>query len=155
MLQILSTPRSANLGPGALAALVWCAAAASVVFWVLKFPAGSAVQSLPLVKSSTQADKGPSSTHLARAWGVQMPSPVVSMTQSSRFELLGVVAGASGQGSALISVDGQAPRPFRVGQTVMDGVVLQSLGVKQANLGDSAPGATLFSISLPGTDKTP
>jgi general secretion pathway protein C len=155
MLQISSTPRSANLWPGVSAALLGCAAAASVVFWVLNFPAGSAVQGLPLVQSSAPVVTGPSSSHLARAWGAQAALPEVSIAQSSRFVLWGVVAGASGQGSALIAVDGQPPRPFRVGQTVTEGVVLQSLGPKQAQLGTNAQGAALFSLSLPGADKAP
>ena len=155
MLQISPIARTANLWPGVSAALVGCAAAASVVFWVLNFPSGSAVQGLPLVQSSDQAVSVSSSSHLARAWGVQAALPEVSIAQSSRFELWGVVAGASGQGSALIAVDGQPPRPFRVGQTVTDGLVLQSLGPKQAQLGSSAQSAPLFSLSLPGTDKAP
>jgi general secretion pathway protein C len=155
MLQTSTTTRSANFWPGVSAALVGCAAAASVVFWVLNFPAGSAVQALPLVQSANQAVTGSTSSHIARAWGVQAPLPEVSIAQSSRFELWGVVAGASGQGSALIAVDGQPPRPFRVGQTVTDGVVLQGLGPKQAQLGASAQGAALFSLSLPGADKAP
>ena len=155
MLQISPIARTANLWPGVSAALVGCAAAASVVFWVPNFPSGSAVQGLPLVQSSDQAVSVSSSSHLARAWGVQAALPEVSIAQSSRFELWGVVAGASGQGSALIAVDGQPPRPFRVGQTVTDGVVLQSLGPKQAQLGSSAQSAPLFSLSLPGTDKAP
>jgi general secretion pathway protein C len=155
MLQTSSTSRSANLWPGVSAALVGCAAAASVVFWVLNFPAGSAVQGLPLVQSSAPAVTASSSSHLARAWGVQAALPEVSIAQSSRFVLWGVVAGASGQGSALIAVDGQPPRPFRVGQTVTDGVVLQGLGPKQAQLGANAQGAALFSLSLPGADKAP
>jgi general secretion pathway protein C len=155
MLQISPTARSANLWPGVSAALVGCAAAASVVFWVLNFPAGSAVQGLPLVQSSAPAVTASSSSHLARAWGVQAALPEVSIVQSSRFVLWGVVAGASGQGSALIAVDGQPPRPFRVGQTLTDGVVLQGLGPKQAQLGTNAQGAALFSLSLPGADKAP
>jgi general secretion pathway protein C len=128
------------------------------VFWVLNFPSGSTVQGLPLVQGSDQttgASSVQASAHMARAWGVQAPVPEVSIAQSSRFQLWGVVAGASGQGSALIAVDGQPPRAFRVGQTVTDGVVLQSLGQKQAKLGASAQGAALFSLSLPGTDKAP
>ena len=155
MLQISPIPRSANLWPGVSAALVGCAAAASVVFWVLNFPSGNAVQGLPLVQSSDPAVSGSSSSHLVRALGVQAALPEVSIAQSSRFELWGVVAGASGQGSALIAVDGQPPRPFRVGQTVTDGVVLQSLGPKQAQLGARAQGAALFSLRLPGADKAP
>ena len=160
MLQISPDPYSAKLWPSAWAALLWCAAVASAVFWVLNFPSGSAVQGVPLVQGSAQATSASSvqsSVHMARAWGVQVPAPVpeVSIAQSSRFQLWGVVAGASGQGSALIAVDGQPPRAFRVGQTVTDGVFLQSLGPKQAQLGVSAQGSALFSLSLPGTDKAP
>ncbi len=158
MLPISPAPQSAKLWSGVWAALLWSVAAASAVFWVLNFPSGSAVQGVPVVQSAGQASGSPSvqaSVHLARAWGVQAPLPEVSIAQSSRFQLWGVVAGASGQGSALIAVDGQPPRAFRVGQTVTDGVVLQSLGAKQAQLGASAQGAALFSLSLPGTDKTP
>ena len=92
---------------------------------------------------------------MARALGVQAPAPEVSIAQSSRFQLWGVVAGASGQGSALIAVDGQPPRAFRVGQTVTEGVVLQGLGPKQAQLGATVQGAPLFSLNLPGADKQP
>jgi general secretion pathway protein C len=158
MLQTSPAPTNAKLWPGAGAALLWCAAAASAVFWVLNFPSGRAVQGVPLVHSAGQATAASAlqpSVYLARAWGVQAPAPEVSIAQSSRFQLWGVVAGASGQGSALIAVDGQPPRAFRVGQTVTDGVVLQSLGPKQAQLGVSAQGAVLFSLSLPGTDKAP
>ncbi len=158
MLQIFPTPQSAKFWPGAGAALLWCVAAASAVFWVLNFPSGSAVQGVPVVQSpdpATAASAQQPSVYLARAWGVQAPAPQVSIAQSSRFQLWGVVAGASGQGSALIAVDGQPPRAFRVGQTVTEGVVLQGLGPKQAQLGASAQGAALFSLSLPGIDKVP
>jgi general secretion pathway protein C len=160
MLQISPAPHSTKLWPGVWAALIWCAAAASAVFWVLNFPSGSAVQGVPLVQGSAQATSPSSvqsSVHMARVWGVQVQTPVleVIIAQSSRFQLWGVVAGASGQGSALIAIDGQPPRALRVGQTVTDGVVLQSLGPKQAQLGVSAQGAALFSLSLPGTDKAP
>jgi general secretion pathway protein C len=158
MLQTMPSPKSAKFWPGAGAALLGCAAAASAVFWVLNFPSGSAVQGVPVVHSAGQATAASAlqpSVYLARAWGVQAPAPEVSIAQSSRFQLWGVVAGASGQGSALIAVDGQPPRAFRVGQTVTEGVVLQGLSPKQAQLGASAQGAALFSLSLPGTDKAP
>jgi general secretion pathway protein C len=155
-LQISPTPQSAKFWPGAGAALLWCAAAASAVFWVLSFPSGSTVKGVPVVQSPDPAASAlQPSVYLARAWGVQAPAPQVSIAQSSRFQLWGVVAGASGQGSALIAVDGQPPRAFRVGQTVTEGVVLQSLGPKQAQLDASAQGAGLFSLSLPENDKTP
>jgi len=51
---------------------------------------------------------------------------------------LGVIASASGQGSALIAVDGQQPKPFRVGQTVQDDWVLSSLTARKASLKSSS-----------------
>ena len=158
MLQISPSPRTDKLWPGAWAALLGCAAAASVVFWVLKFPSGSAVLNAPVVQSAGQATAALAeqpSIRMARALGVQAPAPEVSIAQSARFQLWGVVAGASGQGSALIAVDGQPPRAFRVGQAVTEGVVLQGLGPKQAQLGASVQGPALFLLSLPGTDKQP
>jgi general secretion pathway protein C len=152
MLQISLGSKGTYFWPSASAALLGCAAAASVVFWVLNFPSGMAVQGLPLAQSTGPAT-GPSSVHTAKALGVQAALPDVSIAQSSRFVLWGLVAGASGQGSALIAVDGQPPRPYRVGQTVTDGVVLQGLAPKQAQLGANAQGAALFSLSLPGADK--
>lgn len=152
MLQISIVSKSTHFWPSAWAALLGCTAAASVLFWVLNFPSGMAVQGLPLVQSTSPA-AGPTSVHMAKALGVQAALPDVSIAQSSRFVLWGLVAGASGQGSALIAVDGQPPRPYRVGQTVTDGVVLQGLAPKQAQLGANAQGAALFSLSLPGADK--
>ena len=142
--------------PNALTALVWCAAAAGLIFWVLKFPAGTG----PLILATTNP-KGSSvsaqdaASHTARAWGAQSAVPEVSMALSTRFQLLGVIASSTGQGSALISVDGQPPKAFRVGQTLADGVTLLSLGAKQANLGSAAGGAGGFSLTLPGLSKAP
>jgi general secretion pathway protein C len=138
MLQISPAPHSAKLWSGVWAALLWCAAAASAVFWLLNFPSGSAVQGVPLVQGSAQANSASSvqaSVHMARVFGVQAPLPEVSIAQSSRFQLWGVVAGASGQGSALISSDGQPPKAYKVGQALEEGGwQLQYLTPKQARL---------------------
>ena len=142
--------------PNALTALVWCAAAAGLIFWVLKFPAGTG----PLILATT-SPKGSSvsaqdaASHTARAWGAQSAVPEVSMALSSRFQLLGVIANASGQGSALISVDGQAPKAYRVGQTLTDGVTLINLSARQANLGPASGGSAVFSLTMPSQGKAP
>jgi general secretion pathway protein C len=159
MLKILSAPTSAMLWPGAWAAAVWCAAAASVVFWVLHISSVDSVQAESSMQTAdptmTAAPSAKSSAFLNRALGVQSPMPEISTVPSTRVQLWGVVAGASGRGSALISVDGLPARAFRVGQTVTDDLVLQSLGPKQALLGASPKGATLLTISLPELGKTP
>jgi general secretion pathway protein C len=66
-----------------------------------------------------------------------------------RFQLLGVIAGGSGGGSALISVGGLPPKAFRVGQTVTEGVVLQRLQARRAELGASSSGQALWTLELP------
>jgi len=159
MLRILSAPPSAKFWPGALVTLVWGLAAASVVFWVLNFSSVGSVQGVTGLQTAAPDMAGSpsakSAASLSRAWGVQAPMPETNTVSSLRLQLWGVVAGASGQGSALISVDGQPPRAFRVGQTVTDGLVLQSLGPKLAHLGASRQGAALLSLSLPELVKTP
>ena len=65
--------------------------------------------------------------------------------------LVGVLAGQqSGGGAALIAVDGQPAKPFRVGAVVVDGeLVLQSLGRREARLGASRGAATTLTLELP------
>jgi general secretion pathway protein C len=52
----------------------------------------------------------------------------------SRFVLTGVVADKAQSGAALIALDGQASKPYRVGATVADGLVLQSVSARRAVL---------------------
>jgi general secretion pathway protein C len=156
MFQINNMPARV-LRPNTMTALVWCLAAAGLVFWVLKFPLDSA----PLHSSAASDPKDGSGlmaeadVKTARAWGVQSAQPEVSVALSSRFQLLGVIASASGQGSALISVDGQPPKAFRVGQTLTEGLTLISLSAKQANVGPTGAGAGGFSLALQGQAKAP
>ncbi len=63
---------------------------------------------------------------------------------------MGVIASASGQGSALIATDGQPPKAYRVGQTVQDGWTLVSLTARQARL-KSASAEVL--LDLPSAEK--
>jgi general secretion pathway protein C len=156
MFQINNMPARV-LRLNALTASVWCLAAAGLVFWMLKFPMDSAprqsmVASTPKDSSGLIAD---ADVKAARAWGVQSARPEVSVALSSRFQLLGVIASASGQGSALISVDGQPPKAFRVGQTLTEGLTLISLSAKQANVGPTGSGVGGFSLTLQGQGKAP
>jgi general secretion pathway protein C len=69
---------------------------------------------------------------------------------SSQFKLMGVIASPTGQGSALIATDGQAPKAYRAGQTVQDGWTLVSLTPRQARLKSANAQVTL---DLPVSDK--
>ena len=88
---------------------------------------------------------------MAKALGQAASSAANDAPQtSSTYKLMGVIASASGQGSALIATDGQPPKAYRVGQTVQDGWTLVSLTARQARLKSSSAEVLL---ELPPADK--
>jgi len=91
------------------------------------------------------------SDSVARLLGVLPESRTapVAPEAASRFALSGVVADPSRQGAALISIDGKPPRPFRVGSTVGESYVLQSVGLRSATIGMHADGPAAFTLQLP------
>jgi general secretion pathway protein C len=87
-------------------------------------------------------------TATARSLGLVSAAPVAAPTLASRFQLVGVLVGGPSQGAALIAVDGKPAKPFRVGATVADDLVLQSVQGRRVNLGvgmgmDAAASLTL------------
>jgi general secretion pathway protein C len=77
---------------------------------------------------------------------------------AQRFRLAGVIASASGQGAALLSMDGQPARTFLVGAEIASGLWLQSVGPGEAMLAGSVQGpvmATLRVPDLPPADASP
>ncbi|WP_213953064.1 type II secretion system protein N [Variovorax sp. dw_954] len=135
--------------PVALATLlVWGVAAASLVFWGLRLaaPADSAP---PPAVASAPVTVDP--TSVARFLGA-VNTPVAAAATpdaASRFVLQGVIADTDGQGAALIAVDGKPARPFRVGASIGDSYVLQSVGARAASLGAVARGPVAFTLKLP------
>ena len=95
----------------------------------------------------------PLAPRLSRALGATAAASP-DAPETGRLQLVGVIAGTSGQGSALIALDGQAPKAYRVGQAVGNGLVLQRLSPKRAQLGATVDGPRLQDLQLPA-DKTP
>jgi general secretion pathway protein C len=62
--------------------------------------------------------------------------------------MLGVVADQHSAGAALIAVDGKPAKPYRVGDVVEDGLVLQSVKGRNAALGPVS-GAAVLTLELP------
>ena len=128
---------------------LWALAGASMVHWGLKLsarPAGPAPAAL------APEPLRPDAQALARLLGAgpvaaeQVPAAPAA---ASRFVLMGVLAGtASGGGAALIAVDGKPARPYRVGAAVEPGLVLQSLGRREARLGASMEGAATVALEI-------
>jgi general secretion pathway protein C len=145
----MSSPSAIARWPSAVATtVIWALAAASAVFWGLRLAAPP--DGLPPAAATAPA-AAPDPAAVAQALGA-LPAHVkiaAAPDAASRFALLGVVADTDRQGAALIAVDGKPPRPFRVGSSVADGYVLQSLGTRAANLGGSVDGPTALSLELP------
>jgi general secretion pathway protein C len=128
-------------------ASVWLAAVVGMTYWALQWPRTSA----PVV-TTVAVNAQPSTanwSHAAKALGHS--DPVVERQQvDHQFKIWGVIAAASGQGSALISTDGQPPKAYKVGQAIEGGWQLQSLTPKQVRL---AKGHVLILLELSGTSK--
>lgn len=130
-----------------LTVLVWALVAASAVFWGVRLSQPTAPWVVPaLAQPAAQAID---TEAIARLLGA---SPLVSApaaAPATDLVLSGVVAARSGQGTALIAVRGQPPRPYRVGQAVGDGLILQSVQGRRALLGERLQGPATLTLELP------
>jgi general secretion pathway protein C len=110
---------------------VWLAAVGGLTFWALQWQRASA----PVVTAVAVHSQPTAQTwsHAAKALGHSESVDELKQVDH-RFKMWGVIAAASGQGSALISTDGQPPKAYKVGQTLEGGWQLQSLTPKQARL---------------------
>ncbi|MET0209273.1 MAG: type II secretion system protein N [Burkholderiaceae bacterium] len=128
--------------------VVWALAMASLVFWGLRLAAPADAVAPPAVAVAPAAVDPVAVGRLLGA----VDAPVVAAATpdaATRFVLQGVIADTDGQGAALIAVDGQPARPFRVGSRLGDAFVLQSVGARAATLGGSAQGPAAFTLKLP------
>jgi len=128
---------------------VWALAAASAAFWGIKIFA--ATRPVPPGAQAPQvvAANGP----MERLFGavvVPTVAPPPQHPESERFQLVGVIAppGATQGGFALISLDGQPARTWRVGTTVDGNTALLSVSKRGAEFGPPG-GPTAFSLQLP------
>lgn len=132
-----------------LATLVlWLAVGASAVHWAL---AWSARPLAPLAAAAPEGLRADPAA-MARLLGAAAPAAAVPAPAgaSGRIRLLGVLAGtASGGGAALIAVEDQPPRPFRVGAEVAPGLVLQALSRRAAQLGAALDAPASLVLELP------
>ena len=131
------------------AAVLWLAAGLSGGYWLLQSIGREAWVPVPSLSSSVpQAD----TATVARALGaaaVIAETPAAAPAET-RYRLWGVVSQRAGRsGAALIAVGAEPPRPFRVGDAVGEGLVLQSVAHGVARLGAAAQGASSVELTLP------
>ncbi|GAB3662535.1 type II secretion system protein N [Ramlibacter alkalitolerans] len=131
---------------------LWALAAGSAAYWGLKLSSAAPPVTAPVAAPRQVGPVDPLA--LARLLGssptaatAAAPTPVVAL--ASRFQLIGVAAGAhSGGGAAVIAVDGKPARSYRVGSTIEEGLVLQSVHGRQAVIA-SREGQPLVTLEVP------
>ena len=124
--------------------------AGSVVFWFLQWPRAS--QQRPLPVASTRTELAPMNpVAVARLLGQgEAPAETVAVADpSSRYRLTGIIASPVGQGVALLSVDGKPAKPYSVGSSIEDGLMLQSVAQRSAALASDARAAVRMRLELP------
>ncbi len=140
-----------------VAFVVWAALAASAVFWVMRLFASPIAVPADAV---TVGQAGPLQADLGVLFGraeVAAQDAVVPIAPS-RFKLLGVVTPQQGRDAgialALISVDDQPAKAYRVGAVVDGQTVLQSVGVRGANLGPRGGATAALELPPPAAAST-
>jgi general secretion pathway protein C len=130
---------------------LWALAAGSAVFWGLKLGGGGQGVAAPVPPLRTVGAADPAG--IARLLGsapAVAGQPVAAPSLASRFQLVGVAAGErSGGGAAIIAVDGRPARPYRVGASIEEGLVLQSVQGRSATLATAMDGPAVLTLELP------
>ena len=139
--------------------LVWLVVAGSAVFWGLKFVSGPVAPShTALAAPSGSPAVDPQTLAVGLGGGASRSGvtpdaaiPVNGAIQASRFLLSGVVVNQAGpaSGVALVAVDGKPPRPYRVGSSIADGIVLHSVLPGKAMLASSTKDNPQVTLELP------
>ena len=134
--------------PRSLTFVVWALAAASAVFWGLRWDGKTALTQpvATLAPSATVADAGA----VARLLGSAGVVAATAVNAPSRLVLAGVVARTgSHTGAALIAIDGKPAKSISVGARVEEGLFLRSVQGRQASLAASPDGPVTMTLELP------
>jgi general secretion pathway protein C len=143
--------------PRLFAFVVWALVAGSVMFWGLRLLVNSqAVPAHAVSVGDSTAAAGDVTRLLGttpkEAAAVAVAAPVSEL--SARFKLTGVMSpkstshSTSGQGVALISVDGKPPRAFGVGSRIDGDLRLQAVSLRTASIG-IGPGKAPVVLEMP------
>lgn len=128
--------------------LVWAVVAYSAVVFALQWGGGVPVDAVVAGSEQKQVSPDVDSLSASKALGAA-PVQSASASLASRFVLVGVMDGGPSQGVALISVDGKPAKPYRLGQTVSDGLVVVGTGPKKAELGPQMGVTSSLVLELP------
>jgi general secretion pathway protein C len=124
--------------------------AATVVFWIMRWPARDSGPALPLPEVRDELPAA-NATVVARLLGqgdaaVEATAPPDA---ASRFRLTGIIASGSGRGVALVSIDGKPPKPYHEGSKLEEGWMLQSVEPRRIALATDAKAPVGLRLELP------
>jgi general secretion pathway protein C len=129
-------------------AVVWALLGLSAVYWGLLLTEPPA----PAVAPAAPAVLQIKSAAIAAWLGAPPESQAASApAQARRYELRGVIAQGTA-GVAVLSIDGQPARPYAVGTSVEEGVILRAVGARHAELAADRSGPVLQRLELPLPD---
>lgn len=144
-----------RVAPVWVAGLLWLAAGLSTGYWMLLAAGRSPITPLNVAASSTTEVDAASVARVLGALPDVAQAPIAPVVASVQYSLSGVVASSAPDGAALIAVNGQPPRPYRVGASLEGGLVLQSVSRRGARLGASLNGPATIELSLPSNPVAP
>lgn len=127
------------------AMLVWGLVGVSVAYWGLQLSGQKPLVAVPVLLERSQPLDSKQVAHALGAGQVSTEVP----SDNGRHVLVGLATDASGQGVALISTDHGAAKTYRVGAALPDGMVLRSLGPRQAELALSVQAPVSVRLELP------
>jgi general secretion pathway protein C len=135
--------------------ILWALALFCAAYWLLRVMAtpSGAPTAPPVVRTPAPANPAALAALLGSRGQVETGNAAPQASLASRFVLTGVVAGRSGEGAALIAVDGRSPRPFRVGARVEEGLILQAVDGRRVMLGAERGGPHAVVLELPPLQK--
>jgi general secretion pathway protein C len=124
--------------------------AASVVFWVMRWPVRESGPALPLPAARDELPAA-SATLVARLLGQGdvTAEATAAPSAASRFQLTGIIASGSGRGVALVSIDGKPPKPYHEGSKLEEGWMLQSVEPRRIALAPDAKAPVGLRLELP------
>lgn len=123
--------------------------AASVVFWMLRWPVRDSGSALPLPNATEELASADTTVVSRMLGGGVAPVASIAPDAASRFRLTGIIASGRGQGVALLSIDGKPPKPYSVGNQLEEGVMLQSVEKRRVSLAANAKAPVSLQLELP------
>jgi general secretion pathway protein C len=142
----MTTILESKWSPRVATALISLSAIGAATYWVKSL---SAERSLAAPAPTVEATVVIDSATVALLLGAKKQSAVMPASLASRFALRGVVASYPASSAALISVDGKPAQTFKVGQSVAENLVLQSVVGRTALLGTEMGGSSIVSLEMP------